>query len=312
MENRSHALMTGIFTLVLLAAAVLAGIWLNRDRVERVPYLIATTQSIPGLNPQAAVRYRGLEIGKVEDISFNRGMAGQILITLALDPETPVTTTTYATLGYQGVTGIAYIQLDDDRTGSPRLASNEERVAQIPLRPGFLDQLEKRGKIILDQTEQLTRRANELLSPENQQAVMAAVNKIGAAADQYAAIPARLQPTIDRLPGTIESIDVAAKDISRLAGNWDRMATDLSAPNGPIDRMTQTVDRVGGSVEAIVSEVELQTLPHLVEMADEAKSSLRAVKRTVNTINDRPQSLLFGTPDTPPGPGEPGFTPPQK
>lgn len=312
MENRSHALMTGIFTLVLLAAAVLAGVWLNRDRIERVPYMIATTQSIPGLNPQASVRYRGLEIGKVEDISFNRGIAGQILITLALDPETPVTTTTYATLGYQGVTGIAYIQLDDDRTGSPRLASNEERVAQIPLRPGFLDQLEKRGKIILDQTEKLTRRANELLSPENQQAMMTAVNKIGAAADQYAAIPAKLQPTIDRLPATIESIDVAAKDISRLAGSWDRMATDLSAPNGPIERMSQTVDRVGGSVEAIVSEVELQTLPHLVEMADEAKSSLRAVKRTANTINDRPQSLLFGSPDTPPGPGEPGFTPPQK
>ena len=312
MENRSHALMTGIFTLVLLAAAVLAGIWLNRDRIERVPYMIATTQAIPGLNPQATVRYRGLEVGKVEDITFNRGIAGQILITLALDPETPVTRTTYATLGYQGVTGIAYIELDDDRSGSPRLASSEERVASIPLRPGFLDQLEKRGKAILDQTEQLTKRANELLSPENQEAVMMAVNKIGAAADQYAAIPAKLQPTIDRLPATIESIDVAAKDISRLAGNWDRMATDLSAPNGPIDRMTQTVDRVGGSVEAIVSEVELQTLPHLVEMADEAKSSLRAVKRTVNTINDRPQSLLFGSPDTPPGPGEPGFTPPQK
>lgn len=312
MENRSHALMTGIFTLVLLAAAVLAGIWLNRDRIERVPYMIATTQAIPGLNPQATVRYRGLEVGKVEDISFNRGIAGQILITLALDPETPVTKTTYATLGYQGVTGIAYIELDDDRTGSPRLPSSEEKVASIPLRPGFLDQLEKRGKAILDQTEQLTKRANELLSPENQEAMMTAVNKIGAAADQYAAIPAKLQPTIDRLPATIESIDVAAKDISRLAGSWDRMATDLSAPNGPIERMSQTVDRVGGSVEAIVSEVELQTLPHLVEMANEATSSLRAVKRTANTINDRPQSLLFGSPDTPPGPGEPGFTPPQK
>ena len=49
-----------------------------------------------------------------------------------------------------GVTGIAYIQLDDERTGSPLLKSDKDRVATIPLRPGFLDQLEKRGKAILE------------------------------------------------------------------------------------------------------------------------------------------------------------------
>ena len=55
MENRAHAFMTGIFTLTLLVAAVLFGIWFNRDRVEYAPYLLATNLSVPGLNPQAAV-----------------------------------------------------------------------------------------------------------------------------------------------------------------------------------------------------------------------------------------------------------------
>jgi phospholipid/cholesterol/gamma-HCH transport system substrate-binding protein len=127
MENRSHALMTGFFTIALLIAAVLAGIWFNRDRVERVPYMIATSQSIPGLNPQATVRYRGLEVGKVDDISFDAKIPGQIMIQLAVDPEAPITRTTFATLGYQGVTGIAFIQLDDDKTGSPLLPSDKER-----------------------------------------------------------------------------------------------------------------------------------------------------------------------------------------
>jgi len=107
MENRSHALMTGFFTIALLVATVLAGIWFNRDRVERVPYEIATVQSIPGLNPQAAVRYRGLEVGKVDEIIFDKTKTGQILIRLSVDKEAPVTNTTFATLGYQGVTGIA-------------------------------------------------------------------------------------------------------------------------------------------------------------------------------------------------------------
>ena len=34
MENRSYALMTGVFTIALAIAAVLAGMWFNRDRSE--------------------------------------------------------------------------------------------------------------------------------------------------------------------------------------------------------------------------------------------------------------------------------------
>ncbi|MES2858108.1 MAG: MlaD family protein, partial [Pseudomonadota bacterium] len=153
MENRSHALMTGFFTIILLVAAVLFGVWFNRDRVEREPYLLATTMSVPGLNPQAAVRYRGLEVGKVDAIDFDPKVTGQILVHLSVDKGTPVTETTYASLGYQGVTGIAYVQLDDEKTGSRLLATNPDNPSRIPLRPGLFDQLEKRGKKILDQAE---------------------------------------------------------------------------------------------------------------------------------------------------------------
>ena len=90
MENRSYALMTGVFTIALVVAAILAGMWFNRDRTELVPYEIVTTQSIPGLNPQATVRYRGLEVGKVDEITFDQAVSGRIIIRLSVDPETMV------------------------------------------------------------------------------------------------------------------------------------------------------------------------------------------------------------------------------
>ncbi len=319
MENRSHALMTGFFTIALLIAAVLAGIWFNRDRVERVPYQIATTQSIPGLNPQAAVRYRGLEVGKVDDISFDPKIPGQILIKLAVDQEAPITRTTFATLGYQGVTGIAFIQLDDERSGSPLMASDPAHLARIPLRPGFLDQLEKRGTVILDKAEALTNRLNDLVSPEHQKVILGAFDDVSRAADAYAALPAKLQPTIDRLPEltgkaeqSMASFNELSASATKMTRSFDQLATDLQAPDGAIARLNQTVDRVGGSLEAVTSDLELQTLPHLVSMTDEARTSLRAVKRTANTLSDRPQSLLFGAPNGSPGPGEPGFIAPTK
>jgi phospholipid/cholesterol/gamma-HCH transport system substrate-binding protein len=62
----------------------------------------------------------------------------------------------------------------------------------------------------------------------------------------------------------------------------------------------------------VTADLELHTLPHVVEMTDEAKTSLRAVRRTVTNLGDRPQSILFGAPTAEPGPGEPGFVPPTK
>ena len=315
MENRSHALMTGIFTIALLVATILVGLWFNRDKTELVPYEIVTTQSIPGLNPQATVRYRGLEVGRVDEIVFDPRVTGQILIRLSVDAASPITSTTYATLGYQGVTGIAFIQLDDERTGSPRLATNGERIARIPLRPGLLDQLEERGLAILEKAEKVTASLDELLSEDNRARMVGAFESVDRAAEAYAAIPERLDPVLDQLPGLVkkvdrsmDSIDTLATSATAMTRNYDQLATRLQAPDGPIERLNTTI----GALGAATSELELETLPHVVRMTDEARASLRAVRRTANSFSDRPQSILFGTPGDAPGPGEPGFVPPTK
>ena len=351
MENRSHALMTGVFTIALLVATVLIGLWFNRDKTELAPYEIVTTQSIPGLNPQATVRYRGLEVGRVDEIVFDPKVTGQILIKLSVEEGSPITTTTFASLGYQGVTGIAFIQLDDertgspllktekehvgriplrpglldqlekrglailDRTGSPLLASDPAKVARIPLRPGLLDQLEKRGLSILEKTEQVAERLNDVLSKENSAKLSGAIDHISQAAEAYAEIPRQLQPTLARLPAletkfdqTLGSVQKFADSATATADNYNRLADSLQAPGGPLERASTAIDSLGG----VTSDLELQTLPHVVEMADEAKTSLRAVRRTVTGLGDRPQSILFGAPTPEPGPGEPGFAPPTK
>jgi len=315
MENRSYALMTGIFTIALLVATVLAGLWLNRDKTERSPYEIVTTQSIPGLNPQATVRYRGLEVGRVEEIVFDPKVTGQIMIKLSVEDGSPITTTTFASLGYQGVTGIAFIQLDDDRTGSPLLKTDPAHVGRIPLRPGLLDQLEKRGVAILDRTEQITARINNLMSDENQKTIIGAFDNISKAAAAYGAIPEKLGPTIDRLPALVQKVDHSADAFGAFsdsakatADNYNRLATGLQAPDGPLNRLNGAI----GSLQGVTSDLEAETLPHLTRMTDEARTALRSVRRTADSLSDRPQGLLFGNPNLQPGPGEPGFVAPTK
>lgn len=312
MENRSHALMTGFFTITLLIAAVLFGLWFNRDRVERNPYQLATEEPVLGLNRQAVVRYRGLEVGKVSNIDFDPKVTGQILIDLSVDTDAPITKTTFATLAYQGVTGIAFIQLDDDETGSPPLVTRADQPSRIPLRPGLLDQLEKRGKKILANTEEVTARLSTLLSPDNQKTMLAAFADVSDTAKAYKALPEKLEPVIARLPALADQMHSTLHSVSALATDARRLTSAIQAPGGTLERINGTVERAGQSLEAVSSSVELETLPHVVALSDEARSSMRSLKKTMNKLGDSPQSILFGTPDVPPGPGEAGFAAPTK
>jgi phospholipid/cholesterol/gamma-HCH transport system substrate-binding protein len=306
MENKAHALIAGLFTLVMLAAAILAAAWLNRDRTEWVPYQIATKLSIPGLNPQAAVRYRGLDVGKVDSITFDPDAAGQLLIRISVRPDTPITRSTFAMLGYQGVTGIAYVELEDDGSQPTRLHSSPQQMARIEMRPSLFDQLQERGLAILQQTEEVTRRINTLLSDRNQKAIVDTFDNLNRAAGELATIPRQLQPTLAKLPGlatqaqrTLGSVDALARDASALAGKLNGMATQLQAQNGPIDRIADAADRFGQAS----SRFEYEILP----LAREVRSTMRSLNRTLDNLNERPQSVLFGTPTAVPGPGEPGF-----
>lgn len=304
MENKAHALVAGFFTLVLLTAVVLVALWFNRDRVERVPYQLATKLSVPGLNPQAAVRYRGLDVGRVEAITFDPKVPGQILIHISVDRETPVTKSTFATLGYQGVTGIAYVQLDDDGKDPVRLPTSEDQVARIEMRPSLLDHLESKGLAILTQAEELTKRFNVLLDPANQKTMLGAFDNVSKAATALETIPKQLGPTLERLPKLTAEAQLTLQSINKLSKDVNALTAQLQSSSGPIVKISDAADRVGSAAD----RVELEAGP----LTNDIRSSLRALDRTLDRLNERPQSFLFGSKETTPGPGESGFKAPQR
>lgn len=315
MENKAHALMAGMFTIVLLVAAIFGVMWFNSDRVERVPYEIATRLSVPGLNPQADVRYRGLDAGKVSSISFDPKVPGQILIQVQINPDTPMTHSTFGTLSYQGVTGIAYIQLDDDGSNPTRLASAKNKLARIELRPSLFDNIQSKGATILLRAEETVDKLNALLAPQNQKAMVAAFTDVSKTAKQFESVPRQLQPTLNKLPvmtselqHTIISVNLLAKNLSTLSNNLNTLTENLQGPHGAITQFSGAAQ----NISAITNGIQYDTLPRINAMTTDARSSMRSLNNTLDNFNRQPQSILFGNQGLPPGPGEAGFTAPVK
>ena len=322
MENKAHAIAAGIFVLALTALLVVLAIWLARDTGQRDIYEISSRESVTGLQPQAPVRMRGLDVGRVAAIGFDPKAQGNVLIRLEIDHEAPVTTDTFATLGFQGVTGLAFIQLDDSGKPAPRLVvDNSGTPPRIPLKPGLLAKLTSKGEIILDQVEQITLRMNQILADPNQKRLALALDNVGQAAASVnqlsstltAILNAQLGPDKVNVPALVKNIDTtltslrgASDEAKAAVGEIGKTARRLNEKDGPIDRLAEGTQALSHAADSF----NAATLPRINRVTEDASRAARQLSRTVGGINDNPQSLIFGTGAVNPGPGEEGFTPP--
>lgn len=307
MENKAHAMAAGIFVVAITILLVGLAAWLTRDTGQRDPYEISTRETITGLQEQAAVRYRGVEVGKVSAIGFDPKVQGNVLMKLEIDHDAPVTKDTFATLGFQGVTGLAFVQLDDTGKPAPRLQPEDGHAPRIPLRPGLLSKLMDKGEVILDRVEQLTGRMNQLLGDENQKRFSTALDNLGSAAADASQLAKRLDSTVaTRVDPAIASVQKSAEQVGKTAADFSQTAKRLNQKDGPMDRLAEGTQALSHAADSFNSA----TLPRINRVTEETSRAVRQLGRTANTITDNPQSLIFGSGAVAPGPGEPGFTAP--
>lgn len=310
MENKAHAMAAGIFVVVLAAVLLALAAWLTRETGLRHTYEISTRQTITGLQPQAAVRFRGLEVGKVSDIGFDPKQQGNVLIRLEIDQDVPITQDTFATLSYQGVTGLAFVQLDDRGKQAARLAPNDEVPPRIPLQPGLLAKLEERGEAILTQVDQATQRLNRLLNDDNQKRFSSAIANIDTAAGNIGQLAARMDKRIDPVlndtSATLKSVQKSADEVGRTAADFGATARRLNQKDGPIDRLAEGSQALSHAADSF----NAATLPRINRVTEDASRAVRQLGRTARSVQENPQSLIYGNGELQPGPGEPGFAPP--
>lgn len=287
MENKSHAFIAGLFTVFLVAAALFIVWYLNMDKIVRLPYMISTNQSIPGLNPQATVRYRGMDVGRVTSIGFNPAKPGEILIHFEVKEDTPMTKSTYATLTYQGVTGIASVELSDSGSDMTKLETSQENPAEIPMRPGLLAQLQIRGLHILQEVQSVTSRLSYIFNKENSQTLVESFKNIGRAAQSWEKVPGELEPVLQQMPQMTE-------DTRKMIRSVTELSQELKELSAKANMM-------------LASDINSDTVPHLEALTEEAKTTLSNLNKVLDQYQQRPAGLLFGARGPAPGPGESGF-----
>ena len=144
METRASYLLVGSFVLAFAAGLVVFVIWFAKFQfdTEFARYDIPFKGSVTGLSQASPVRYSGVRVGEVIEISLVPDRPDEVRVTIEVDSKTPVRSDTVATLELEGLTGGLAVLLIGKAPDSPPLeAEPGQRYPVIASKASTLQQV---------------------------------------------------------------------------------------------------------------------------------------------------------------------------
>lgn len=300
--------LVGAFVLLLATALVVAILWLasgGATRTRSDTYQAVVRESVAGLNPNAPVKFNGVDVGKVLSIHLDPADPARVRLLFAIDQGTPLREDTVAVLRSQGLTGITYVELSGGSAQAPALQPRAtEPWPEIRTKASLGARLETVAGNVLAKLDATADNINALLSPQNQAAVQAALADIAGVARTVAERRPQIDAAITHATRALRNSERASGDavalmerIGRSADALERMGTEFARSGRSV---TRTVDAVGEDLTHFTS----QTLPQIDQLVDELTALSGALRRFSEQTERDPRSLLFGRQPATPGPGE--------
>lgn len=308
METKVNYAIVGLFVLVLATALIGGILWLSAGKQYHKSYDVYLTymrESVSGLNLNAPVKYRGVDVGNVREIGLDPGNPEQVRLELDIERGTPVKTDTVAVLRVQGLTGIAYVELaGGSRDAPPLKAAGEQKYPVIKTGPSLLARLDTALTDVVASLNRTAANVNAVLDEDNRNSLKRALSDL-----------ATLSHTLARRSGTI---DAGVADAAQTLQNTARVSAELPKLLERIGRSADAVDKLAADigrtnttaaetlqgVRADVRRFTGESLPELEKTLAEVRALTASAQRVARELEQRPNALLYGKQPAPPGPGE--------
>ncbi|MDD5328897.1 MAG: MlaD family protein [Sulfuricella sp.] len=300
MESKVNFTVVGLFTLLLSAALVAILLWLGSSGKYYKTYdtyYVYTSESVSGLNLNAPVKLRGVEVGLVHEIALDPTDSERVLLLLKIERGTPVKADSVAVLRTQGLTGIAYVELTGGSRQSPLLTpAPGEKYPVIRSGPSLMTRLDAALTGLLASINRISDSVNAVLDEDNRRAFKRSLAQIDQVTHALAVHSPAIEAGMDNAAKTLEHSARASADLERLIERAGRSADAIERAANEAAHTASEASRATTAVPDTLRDIHL-----LVEDLRELSASMR---RTSEQIENNPNALLFGKPRPKPGPGE--------
>jgi phospholipid/cholesterol/gamma-HCH transport system substrate-binding protein len=303
MEREANYLAVGSFVLLVVVMGFLFVYWYSASIEHRfyVRYEIYFDGSVSGLSEGGAVRYLGVDVGRVVRIRIDPRAANRVQVIADIDATTPISDGTLAQLSLQGITGLLYIDLQQQRSDD----SGRRILAAVPSeRYQVIRSAHSDFDLFLSSLPALTARLNDLVDRSTR--ILSDKNIAG-----FERVVANLDKAAAQLPHSAGELDGLVADLRSTINDAHQVISDVHVATGAasvdfvaaVQKLRATSDnleRATGNVDAFVAENRDQFsrfvrdgLPQVDLLLRDSRSAAQEIRDLSRSLRANPSQLLY-------------------
>ena len=300
MDRNTNYVVVGAFVLLVLGMALSFIYWYTdqRDKRTYTRYEIYYDGSVSGLTAGSPVRYLGVDVGKVARIMLDPKNRKRVEVIADVEENAPVDTRTLALLSLQGVTGLLFIDLEEDpkAAGTGPLPMGE-RYPVIRSAPSDLDMLLRSLPALANHAIDLVDHMDQVFSEENVGNFKAALANLRVASDRAPKLFREIEELVADLKHTSDEVDTAAADFDKVTND---SAGDIKASLANLHRISDSLASVSDRLNDFITQNEPalsrftgQGLPELERLLHESRGAVRDIRDLSRSLQQNPAELLY-------------------
>lgn len=310
MSGRSSKFLIGLFVIAGLLIGAVVIIWVSAADLfmKGSTYVAYFDESVQGLQTDSAVKYRGVEIGKVESIKVAPDYR-LIEVVMKINLSGDLQKQTFAQLRTAGITGIVFVELDRIKPGDvldfqtvkfktsyPIIPSRRSEISRFWAETNKIMQQIKEidFKGISDQLKSTTKSIETFLAGDRTNRIMNNLEAMSANLDKSAA---QLNKTIaeGKVDNVFKETSETLADARKLI---NRARQEVEALN-----LAQKMDKTGEILNTLDKRTKSITLD-LQDTAENLRVTSEHLQKLSESLNNNPAELIFSRPAPPRKPME--------
>lgn len=287
MEKDAKYFIVGVFVSLSLILMLGFLIWIvgANNPHNYVRYTVYFTDSVSGLKEGATVLYKGVDVGKVENIRLSAERKDLIKTDIQVEENTPIRAKTKASLAVLGVTGLVFLELrteDNDTQPVPRLQGEPYPVLQ-----GSGTQLAKLFQdipAITQQVLEMTKKINQLMDDQNMTSLNATLANIESMTKDLNGLLS--VENVANASSTLQNFSESSADLKMMIRRFEKTADQ-------IDEAVNSINKVVVRNEGNVNRFTEDGLNEVTSMTREAQKTAASIRRAADKLSQDPSQILY-------------------
>ncbi|WP_248799767.1 MlaD family protein [Pseudomonas sp. MWU13-2105] len=303
METRAHHVMIGLFSVLVVVAALLFGLWLAKSSVDTAfkDYEVVFNEAVSGLSKGSPVQYSGIKVGDVLQLSLDPKDPRRVLARIRLAGDTPIKEDTRAKLALTGITGTSLIQLSDGTPQSPELRGKDGNLPQIIASPSPISRLLNDSNDLMSGINLLLHNANEMFSQKNVDQVSQTLDNLQQATGAIAGQRDDIRQTLKQLSLVSKQVSATLEQTSALMRNANGLLDNQGKQAfGSAERAMQSLEQSSATINKLLNNNQdsvnsgLQGLNELSPAIRELRDTLSSLRAISKRLEANPSGYLLG------------------